>query len=66
MRWDVKNRDDNEAGFFGYPSRLAPNGTRFNFNKSIWNEFEIFLKKLEVGSNIALIIYKINFKINLI
>ena len=66
MRWDVKDRDDNESGFFGYPPRLAPNGTRFNFNKRIWNEFEIFFKKPEVGLDIAPIIYKINFKINLI
>ena len=27
------NSDGNEAGFFGYPLHLVPNGTGFNFNK---------------------------------
>ena len=29
------SRDGNGVGFFGYPSRPAPNGTKFNFNKQV-------------------------------
>ena len=38
------SRDGNGMGFFGYPSRPAPNGMEFNFNKQVWNRFENFFK----------------------
>ena len=31
------SRDGNGAGFFGYPPRPAPNGTRLKFNKRVFN-----------------------------
>ena len=70
----LKARDGNEAGFFGYPSRSAPNGTGFKFNKRVWDGYEIFFLnpgQVQVLPHPPLppavpIIYKINFKINLI
>ena len=37
-------RNDNGAGFFGYPSHPTPNGTGFKFNKRVWDGYEIFFK----------------------
>ena len=60
------------VGFFRYPSHSVLNGTRFKFNKRVWNEYEIFFKP-EAGSGIVSsrpapsrpvpFTYKFNFKI---
>ena len=42
-------RDDNGAGFFGYSSHPAPNGTGFKFNKRVWGGYEIFFLKPGLG-----------------
>ena len=61
-------RDGNEAGFFGYPSRLAPNGMGFKFNERIWDGYEIFFltwsgfKYCPIPPRPAPFTYKINFK----
>ena len=44
---DATNRDDNGAGFFGYPPRPSPNGTGLNFIKRVWDGFENSLKNPE-------------------
>ena len=67
IRETIQIRDDNGAGFFGYPPRSAPNGTEFKFNKQVWDGYEIFIK-IGAGSSIvsshpAQTIYKIKFKI---
>ena len=38
----VRIRDGNGTGFLGYLSRPVPNGMKFNFNKLVWDGFEIF------------------------
>ena len=48
----TKLGDDNETSFFRYPPYPAPNGTEFNFNKRVWDGYEIFFKT-RGGSSIA-------------
>ena len=56
--WNIKlllnfislcTRDGNGAGFFGYPPRPAPNGTKLNFIKRVWDGFGNGLKNPERG-----------------